>query len=535
MGFLSDVQSGFPLIWIKSYEDQRVLTECTKVLRDAKTTDTEGNDSSYRVFLWDITDGLRPLVYRNNELVYGPQITESDSENALNNLDVLDWMHKVAEDNTILFLVDYHPFLAKEHPDYNMIVSQLKKACSKFKESGKSIVVLSAACTVPMELDKLIRRIEYPLPTRDDLKTVLRELCDAISAPYPRHDEDVITSSLGMTTIEAENIYSLVYQDLGRFEPSIIMKEKVSLVKKSGLLEIVETTETINDIGGLEIMKGWFTARAECFTDRARRFGIRPPKGIILGGTAGCNKSLAIKTIASIWNRPCLRLDFGRVFGGIVGESEANMFKIWEIVKVLSPCILWIDEIDKAMAGSKSTQGSHEVTQHVLQIMLTNMQESTEDVFIAATANEVENLPAPLLRAGRIDAKFWVDIPDAVQREEILKIHLRKRGRDIATYQSDVASLIAACDNYTGAEIESWVNESLVRAFHMKHDDLTTEDLMATVGSIVPVSKLDSEGIARSRQWALSHGMIPASATHTTAVLTAEPVRRSRKIVSSVS
>lgn len=342
MAFLSDIQAGFPLLWIKSYEDQRVLTECTKILHDAKTTDTEGNDSSYRVFLWDITDGLRPLVYRNNELVYGPQITVSGSENALNNLDVLDWMHKVAEDNTILFLVDYHPFLAKEHPDCNLIVSSLKKASTQFKASGKSIVVLSAAYAVPMELDKLVRRIEYPLPKRDDLKTVLRELCDAIGAPYPRHEEAVIDASVGMTAIEAENIYSVVYQELGRFEPATIMKEKVALVKKSGLLEIVETTETINDIGGLDVMKGWFTARAECFTERARRFGIKPPKGVILGGTAGCGKSLAIKAIASIWNRPCLRLDFGRVFGGIVGESEANMFKIWEIVKAISPCILWI-------------------------------------------------------------------------------------------------------------------------------------------------------------------------------------------------
>jgi len=187
------------------------------------------------------------------------------------------------------------------------------------------------------------------------------------------------------------------------------------------------------------------------------------------------------------------------------------------------------------MANAKSGGGSHEVTQHVLQIMLTNMQEGTEDVFLAATANEVENLPAPLLRAGRIDAKFWVDIPDAVQREEILKIHLRKRGRDITTYQSDVPRLISACDTFTGAEIEAWVNEALVRAYHLKHDDLTSEDLMTTVAKVVPVSRLSAEDIARSRQWALTHGMILASASHTTAVMTAEPVRRARKIVPSAN
>ena len=535
MGFLSDVQSGFPLIWIKSFEDQRVLAECTKILNDAKTTNSQGDEDTYKVLSWDIIDGLRPITFRDGELMRGNKITEEGSDASLNDLDVLDWMHKVADDNTVLFLNDYHPFLKSEHPDYNLIVGQLKRACAEFKASGKCIVILSAACTVPMELEKLIRKIDYPLPTRDDLKTVLRELCDAIDAPYPRHDEDVITSSLGMTTIEAENIYSLVYQDLGRFETSVIMKEKVALVKKSGLLEIVETSETVDSIGGLEVMKEWFTDRAECFTERARRFGIRPPKGIILGGVAGCGKSLAIKTIASIWHRPCLRLDFGRVFGGIVGESEANMFKIWEIVRAIAPCILWVDEIEKGMANAKSGGGSHEVTQHVLQIMLTNMQEGTEDVFLAATANEVENLPAPLLRAGRIDAKFWVDIPDAVQREEILKIHLRKRGRDITAYQSDVPRLISACDTFTGAEIEAWVNEALVRAYHLKHDDLTSEDLMTTVAKVVPVSRLSAEDIARSRQWALTHGMILASASHTTAVMTAEPVRRARKIIPSAN
>jgi SpoVK/Ycf46/Vps4 family AAA+-type ATPase len=331
-----------------------------------------------------------------------------------------------------------------------------------------------------------------------------------------------------MTSLEAENTYAAVYQESGRFDPALIVKEKAEIVKKSGLLEVVDTTETLNDIGGLENMKEWLVTRAECFSEKARRFGIEPPKGMLLVGVPGSGKSLAIKAISAAWNRPCLRLDMGRIYNSLLGESEHNMEKVLDIASASAPCTLWIDEIEKALSGNKSGQESHETSRKMFQTLLTWMQERKADVFLAATANSVTSLPPELLRAGRIDVKFWVDLPDSVQRQEILAIHLRKRGRDIAAYQNDVPRLVAACDTFTGAEIEMWIKEALVHAYHARHDDLMTEDLIATQASVVPISKLAAQDIAQAREWSVAHGILMASASHSTTII--EPVKRSRKV-----
>jgi len=523
MSFLTYIKAGYPLLWIKSHEEQRVLTDCTRALSTAKTTDSEGNEARYYTLSWDVADGIRPLVIQDGDLSAG----ESMENTATDPFQPLTWLDEKADDNTILFLNDYHPFLIKEFQDYALITRKIKNLSAKFKAQGKALVIISAGCTIPMELEKEMTRIDYKLPGRDELKSVLRELCVALDAPYPRQDEVVTDASLGMTSVEAENAYAAVYQESGRFDPALIVKEKAAIVKKSGLLEVIETTETMADIGGLEVMKDWLTARAECFSDKARRYGVEPPKGMLLVGVPGSGKSLAIKAIASIWNRPCLRLDMGRIFGSLVGESENNMQSVLDVAAACAPAILWLDEIEKGLSGNQSGHESHETTRRVFQLLLTWMQERKADVFLAATANSVTSLPPELLRAGRIDAKFWVDLPDAVQRQEILTIHLRKRDRDIANYQSDIVQLVDACDKFTGAEIESWVKEALVRAFHVQHEDLTTEDLMATVGDIIPISRLSAEEIDRSRTWAREHGVKSASVSHTTAV---EPVRRTRKV-----
>jgi ATP-dependent 26S proteasome regulatory subunit len=520
MSFLTYVKAGFPLLWIKSHEEQRVLTECTRLL-NART----GNGSiQYRAFDWNIADGIRPLVLRDNDIQPSDPIEGTSTDP----FAPLVWLDEKADENTVLFLNDYHSFLAKEFPDITLLTRKIKNLSVKFKAQGKTLVFISAGCTIPMELEKDMTRIDYKLPGREELRAVLHELCAGLEAPYPRQDEPVIDAAIGMTTVEAENAYAAVYQESHRFDPALIVKEKAAIVKKSGLLEVIETSETMEDIGGLEVMKEWLTARSECFSDKARRFGVEPPKGMLLIGVPGSGKSLAIKAVASIWNRPCLRLDMGRIFGSLVGESENNMQSVLDIAAASSPCVLWMDEIEKGLSGNQSGHESHETTRRVFQLLLTWMQEKKSDVFVAATANSVSSLPPELLRAGRIDVKFWVDLPDAVQRQDILKIHLRKRGRDIANYQDDIVRLVDACDKFTGAEIESWVKEALVRAYHEKHEELMTEDLLATVGDIIPISRLAAEEIDRSRAWARDHGVKSASVAHAS---TAEPVKRVRRVV----
>jgi len=523
MSFLTYIKAGYPLLWIKSYEEQRVLTDCARSLSTTKTTNSEGAEAKYYTLSWDIADGIRPLHVRDGDLIVGEAIEGSATDPVF----PLTWLDEKADDSTILFLNDYHPFLIKEYQDSTLIIRKIRNLSAKFKTQGKALVILSAGCTIPMELEKEMTRIDYKLPGHDELKTVLHELCSALETPYPKQDEAILDASLGMTSVEAENAYAAVYQELGHFDPALIVKEKAAIVKKSGLLEVIETTETMADIGGLEVMKGWLTARAECFSDKARRYGVEPPKGMLLIGVPGSGKSLAIKAIASIWNRPCLRLDMGRIFGSLVGESENNMQSVLDVAAACAPAILWLDEIEKGLSGNQPGHESHETTRRVFQLLLTWMQERKADVFLAATANSVSSLPPELLRAGRIDAKFWVDLPDAVQRQEILAIHLRKRDRDITNFQDDIVKLVDACDKFTGAEIESWVKEALVRAFHLKHKELQVEDLLETVGDIIPISRLSAEEIERSRRWASEHGVKAASICHLEAVT---PVRHARKV-----
>jgi SpoVK/Ycf46/Vps4 family AAA+-type ATPase len=242
---------------------------------------------------------------------------------------------------------------------------------------------------------------------------------------------------------------------------------------------------------------------------------------MLLVGIPGTGKSLTAKAVAQTWKRPLLKLDFGKVMKGIVGESEAAIRKSLQIASAVAPCVLWIDEIKKAFAGMKGNS-AHEVSQKIFSTFLTWLNDKTEDVFVVATANNVENLPPELLRGGRFEMLFWVDLPDAHQREEILSIHLRKKQRDPSQFA--LKDLAKICDGYSGAEIEVWVRKALVKAFNAGHD-LSTTDLQETVKQVTPISKMMASDIQRSREWAESHGVEMASSSKLVKVMDA-PARR---------
>jgi SpoVK/Ycf46/Vps4 family AAA+-type ATPase len=242
-------------------------------------------------------------------------------------------------------------------------------------------------------------------------------------------------------------------------------------------------------------------------------------------GVPGSGKSLTAKACASALGRPLIRLDMGRVYGSFVGESEANMRKCLDIAEAIAPCVLWIDEMEKGLSGNKSGQEGHETTKRVFQELLTWMQDREADVFLVATANSVESLPPELLRAGRIDAIFWVDLPDDVQREEILKIHLKKINRDPAMFEKEMPLLVKACDGFTGAEIEVWLQEALNKSFKSK-TQLLLKDMLSEVSAITPISKLSKVEIERAREWAKNRGCRMASMVHTVS----ENVQKARKL-----
>jgi SpoVK/Ycf46/Vps4 family AAA+-type ATPase len=510
MCFINYIRAGYPILWIKSHEEARVLTEYALQISKLKVPDGE---KKYQAFAWDVADGVRSIGFKNGALASG----ESVEGTAGDPLQPLLWLDKTAEENSILFLKDYNPFLQKEFQDSVLLSRKLRNLISKFKSQGKVLVLLSADAKIPVELDKEISVLDYKLPNREDLRIVLKASCESSGAPYPENEDDLIDAALGMTAFEAENAFSISLVESKKFDPKVVRREKSATVKKTGLLEVIESNYTMDDIGGLENLKGWLGVRKNCFGAHAKEFGITPPKGLLLAGVPGTGKSLSAKAVSTVWNRPLLRFDMGRIMGGIVGESEGNMRKCLDIAGAVAPCVLWIDEIEKGLSGVKAganQQKAHEVTERVFGELLNFMQDRQADVFLVATCNSLESLPPELLRSGRIDCIFWVDLPDAIQREEIIKIHLKRRGREPNMFDADMPKLLKATEGFTGAEIEVWIQESLVRAFSQNHKELQLNDLLETAPEITPISKLMKSDIENSRKAAEARGTKLASAVH---------------------
>ena len=325
-------------------------------------------------------------------------------------------------------------------------------------------------------------------------------------------EERVVKAALGLTESEAANVFAKILvedrafnlEDLPR-----ILDEKRQIIRKTGLLEFCQLSEEMGNVGGLEALKGWLDSRSDAFSEKAREFGLPEPKGLLLLGVQGCGKSLTAKAIASQWRLPLLRLDVGAVMNAFVGSSEENMRKAIRVAESLAPCILWLDEIEKGFSGvgGRGADGDSGTTARVFATFLTWLQEKTKPVFVIATANSIEHLPPEMLRKGRFDEIFFIDLPSGKEREEIFRIHLRRRERDPAAYDTD--ALAQASSGMSGAEIEAIVVEGLWRAFPLGRD-VNQEDLVSAIRETVPLSRTMAESIDALRAWARSRAR-PAS------------------------
>jgi SpoVK/Ycf46/Vps4 family AAA+-type ATPase len=280
----------------------------------------------------------------------------------------------------------------------------------------------------------------------------------------------------------------------------LVLGEKRQIVRRSGLLEFYEAEENLGDVGGLESLKGWLRRRHHAFSEEAREFGLPFPRGILLLGVQGCGKSLVAKAISREWRMPLLRLDVGRVFGKYIGESEAAIRRVAQTAEAVAPAILWIDEIEKGFAGATAESHDTGVSARVLGTFLTWLQEKRKPVFVFATANQIRNLPPELLRKGRFDELFFVDLPTADERAAIFAVHLRKRRRDPGDFA--LPALAERTEGFTGAEIEQVVNEALYTAFGAGRRPLKQDDLLAAAGEVVPISVTMREAITAMRHWA---------------------------------
>ena len=475
------VRARYPLLYLVSWEEARAEAMLRKL----------GESLGKKVHFWTVTHGLDDPM----------RVPDKDGAAPAS---VLETIGKSSQ-SALYVLKDFHPYLMDAK-----VVRGLRDLVAELKASSKTVILLSPVLTLPPELEKDLTVLDYDLPGPAELRGLIREISTAAKAHKrftvevgPEAEERFIQAALGMTLSEAENAFAKAIVIDGRLaveDVHVIMEEKKQIIRKSRLLEYHEAREELGQVGGAGRLKDWLVKRGAAFSEKARLYGLPQPKGVLLLGVQGCGKSLTCKAISALWKLPLLRLDMGSIFGGFVGQSEENMRRAIRTAESIAPCVLWLDEIEKGLAGTQSS-GSTDggTTARVFSTFLTWLSEKTKPVFVAATANNIKDLPPELLRKGRLDEIFFIDLPASVERCEILGIHLRRKGRDPAGF--DLEALAVQAEGFSGAELEEVVVSALHEGFAAGRD-IGQADLVSAVGSMVPLARTMREDIEALRNWA---------------------------------
>ncbi|MFB8789103.1 MAG: AAA family ATPase [Potamolinea sp.] len=485
------IQAQYPLIYLVTSEEERT-ERAIAIIAQAKS-------QQRRVFVWTVTHGI---------VEYG-QSRHITQHNTVSPEAAIQWVIQQKESGIYIFK-DLHPFI-----DSPATTRWLRDAIAGFKGTQKTIILMSPMQQIPIELEKEVVVLDYPLPDLAELNQVLSNQLELIKNRRTTTEtrEKLLKATLGLTRDEAEKVYRKAYVKAGRLteeEVDIVLSEKKQLIRRNGILEYIEEDETLDSVGGLEELKRWLRQRSNAFTERAREYGLPQPKGMLILGVPGCGKSLIAKTTSRLWGLPLLRLDMGRVYdGSMVGRSEANLRNALKTAESISPAILFIDELDKSFAGTSGSSDSDGGTSsRIFGSFLTWMQEKTSPVFVMATANRVERLPGEFLRKGRFDEIFFVDLPTPDERQEIFNIHLTKRRRDITRF--DVEQLAKVSDGFSGAEIEQALIAAMYEAFAQDRE-FTQLDIIAAIKSTLPLSKTMTEQVTALRDWARQRARPAAS------------------------
>lgn len=472
------VRARYPIVYIVSWEEKRV-EDALRAIASAR---------GKKIYSWTITQGMGISTRMRDDATRDP-------------LAALDFIMD-SRDQAIFVLKDFHSYVTD-----NAITRRLRDLTYALKTSYKTLVLLSPILKLPPELEKEITVVDYPLPNLEELDMLLEGIVQSVRGNAKidtKLDDDereqLLKAAQGLTASEVENVFAKSLVEHRGFDVDVVVSEKEQIIRKSGLLEYYRTSEAFADVGGMDSLKDWLHTRSLAFTEKAREFGLPQPKGILLLGVQGCGKSLCCKAVASLWKLPLLRLDVGKIFSGIVGSSEENVRRAIAIAESVAPAILWIDELEKGFAGTQSSPFSDAgTTSRVFASFVTWLQEKTAPVFVVATANDISQLPPELMRKGRFDEIFFVDLPSPAERREIYEIHLRKRKRDPANFDLDLLS--SKSPGFSGAEIEQSVIDALYKAFHEERE-VSTEDIGCCTKSSVPLSTTMKERIDELREWA---------------------------------
>ncbi|NUM45261.1 MAG: AAA family ATPase [Anaerolineales bacterium] len=491
------VRARYPILYILSWEERRI----------EKILGTVAEDRRKKLYGWTITDGLTRLD--------GYDVTPFDSATR----SPIRALEAIASSNesALFVLKDFHPYLDDQQPvaEHPVIVRKLRDLATQLKNSRKSLIILSPLLRVPPELEKDITVLDYALPTEEELRESLTRVlrsANEISGKKVNLDDEtrekVLHAAQGLTCTEAENVFAKSLVMTGGLDVPIIIAEKKQIIRRSQLLEYFPAEEDLSKVGGMALLKEWLAKRNLAFSERARKFGLPEPKGLLLLGVQGAGKSLVAKAVASEWKLPLLRLDLGRMFSQFVGSSEQNMRTVLRLAESVSPTVLWLDELEKGLAGVASSHLSDAGTAaRVFGSFLTWMQEKTDPVFVLATANDISILPPEALRKGRFDEIFFIDLPTLEERREIFAIHLAKRGREALNF--DLNRLALESGGFSGAEIEQAIISALYDAFETNRD-LNNEDLLRNLSATMPLSQTMERQVSALRSWAQTHAR-PAS------------------------
>jgi SpoVK/Ycf46/Vps4 family AAA+-type ATPase len=415
----------------------------------------------------------------------------------------------------VFILKDFH-----RHMDDPVVVRRLRDVGQKFSANRRTVVITAPELAVPAELAKLVEYFDLPLPDRDRLQEIVHDTFTRLSKTYtlklqleaPGVDA-VATNLRGLTEEEAERATSQALVTRYALCPETVtdvLDAKKQLLRHSGMLEFIEASDNMAEVGGLENLKHWLGQRRGAWEDSAREFGLEPPRGMIILGVQGCGKSLCARAVAGEWKLPLVKFDTSAVYDKFIGETEKRIRKVFQVAEGLAPCVLWIDELEKVFAGSGPDSASADagVSSRLLASFLTWMQDRKAAVFVAATCNNVSVLPPELIRKGRFDELFFVDLPNQVERKQIFSIQLAKRKRNPADF--DLEQVAAAAAGYSGAEIDAAVQGALYAAYSEKKP-LSTQSLLDALAQTIPLSTTRAEEIEALREWAKTRA-VPATA-----------------------
>jgi AAA+ superfamily predicted ATPase len=487
------IRARYPIIYVVTWEEERLEQRLLEIAKKRNKT----------LHIWTCSQGV---VQFGTE----PQRGKTGGGSTCDPVAGLDAVLSYVEPGIFLFK-DLHDHLdVRVCPANLRNIRRLRDVAHALRDTYKTVVLVSPVMKIPVELSKDVAVVEFGTPSVDDFNGLLDRIIDDVK-DQPRISinldaegrERLVHAARGLTLKEAENVFAKTLVLDGKLDAddiSVVFSEKQQIIRKSGTLEFYESQEQFESVAGLENLKDWLKKRSAAFSERAAQFGLPAPKGVLLLGVQGCGKSLCAKAASSLWKLPLLRFDIGRVFGSLVGSSEESMRRAIQTAESVAPAILWIDEIDKAFAGTQGSAGSDGGTaSRVFGTFLTWLSEKTAPVFVIATANDISHLPPELLRKGRVDEIFFVDLPNEVERQEIFRIHLAKRKRNPSKF--DLDSLARMSDGFSGAEIEEAIISGLYDAFS-KGSDLDTATLRIGIAETVPLSKTMSEELNRLRNWA---------------------------------